>query len=175
MPASPVGTEITAVRQIALTVSDVARATAFYRDALGLRFLFSASPNLAFLDIGGVRLMLAGPEGDFTPGLSSILYLQVADIGAATRCWPSVGSPSRANRTSSRPCRIMTCGSTSFGTRTAIHSRSCASYRAPECRCVSQQTDQQTPRPEPPRHTSGIAAALAPSAPTPCARRVETC
>ena len=42
MPASPVGTEITAVRQIALTVSDVARATAFYRDALGLRFLFSA-------------------------------------------------------------------------------------------------------------------------------------
>ena len=83
MPASPVGTEITAVRQIALTVSDVARATAFYRDVLGLRFLFSASPNLAFLDIGGVRLMLAGPEGDFTPGRSSILYLQVADIAAA--------------------------------------------------------------------------------------------
>ncbi len=83
MPASPVGTEITAIRQIALTVSDVARATTFYRDALGLRFLFAASPNLAFLDIGGVRLMLAGPEGDFKPGLSSILYLQVADIGAA--------------------------------------------------------------------------------------------
>lgn len=77
------GTEITAVRQIALTVSDVARAIAFYRDALGLRFLFSASPHLAFLDIGGVRLMLAGPEGDFKPGLSSILYFKVADITAA--------------------------------------------------------------------------------------------
>ena len=83
MPTSPIGSPITAVRQIALTVSDVARATAFYRDALGLSFLFSAGPNLAFLDIGGVRLMLAGPEGDFTPGASSMLYFKVADIQAA--------------------------------------------------------------------------------------------
>ena len=83
MPTSPTGSPITAVRQIALTVSDVARATAFYRDALGLSFLFSAGPNLAFLDIGGVRLMLAGPEGDFTPGASSVLYFKVADIQAA--------------------------------------------------------------------------------------------
>lgn len=74
---------ITGVRQIGLTVSDVARAIPFYRDALGLPFLFSAGPNLAFLDIGGVRLMLAAPEGEFTPGLSSIIYLKVADITAA--------------------------------------------------------------------------------------------
>ena len=83
MPAPTAGTTITAVRQIALTVSDVARAIVYYRDALGLSFLFSAGPNLAFLDIGGVRLMLAGPEGKFTPGLSSILYFAVADIRAA--------------------------------------------------------------------------------------------
>ena len=83
MSTPPAGTEITAVRQIALTVSDVGSAIAFYRDALGLPFLFSAGPNLAFLDIGGVRLMLAGPEGEFTPGRSSVLYLQVADILAA--------------------------------------------------------------------------------------------
>lgn len=83
MPTPIAGTEITAVRQIALTVSDVGRAIAFYRDALGLPFLFSAGPNLAFLDIGGVRLMLAGPEGDFKPGLSSVLYFTVADITAA--------------------------------------------------------------------------------------------
>ena len=50
MPTTETGTEITAVRQIALTVTDVGRATAFYRDAVGLRFLFSAGPNLAFLD-----------------------------------------------------------------------------------------------------------------------------
>ncbi|MEO7712754.1 MAG: VOC family protein [Gemmatimonadaceae bacterium] len=68
--------------QVALTVSDVARSTNFYRDAIGLRFLFSAGPTLAFFDIGGVRLMLSGPEGDFTPGSSTVLYLKVSDIEA---------------------------------------------------------------------------------------------
>ena len=71
------------MRQIAMTVSDVARATDFYRDVLGLSFLFSAGPDLAFLDIGGVRLMLAAPEGHFVPGgRSSVVYLSVADINA---------------------------------------------------------------------------------------------
>ena len=83
MPAPTIGTEITAVRQIALTVADVARSIVFYRDALGLQFLFAAGPNLAFLDIGGVRLMLAAPEGDFKPGVGSVLYFKVADITAA--------------------------------------------------------------------------------------------
>jgi methylmalonyl-CoA/ethylmalonyl-CoA epimerase len=83
MSAPETGTEVTAVRQIALTVSDVGRATTFYRNALGLRFLFSAGPTLAFFDVGGVRLMLAGPEGDFKPGASSVIYLKVADIIAA--------------------------------------------------------------------------------------------
>ena len=83
MATPAAGTELTAVRQIALTVSDVGRAITFYRDALGLPFLFSAGPNLAFLDVGGVRLMLAGPEGSFTPGASSMLYFTVADIEAA--------------------------------------------------------------------------------------------
>ena len=84
MPSPRSGTRITAVRQIALTVSDVARATGFYRDVLGLTFLFAAGPDLAFLDIGGVRLMLAAPEGHFVPGgRSSVVYLTVADINAA--------------------------------------------------------------------------------------------
>ena len=77
------GADLTALRQIALTVADVGRSTAFYRDALGLPFLFSAGPNLAFLDVGGVRLMLATPEPGFTPGASSMLYFRVADIDAA--------------------------------------------------------------------------------------------
>ena len=83
MTTSPDGSALTALRQIALTVSDVSRATAFYRDALGLPFLFSAGPNLAFLDVGGVRLMLAAPETGFTAGASSMLYFRVADIEAA--------------------------------------------------------------------------------------------
>ena len=83
MNASRDGSTLTAVRQIALTVSDVGRAIVFYRDALGLAFLFSAGPNLAFLDVGGVRLMLAAPEAGFTAGASSMLYFLVADIEAA--------------------------------------------------------------------------------------------
>jgi len=74
---------ITGVRQIALTVSNVEQALSFYRDAVGLTFLFSAGPNLAFLDIGGVRLMLSAPEGEFKPGVSSVLYFKVADIDTA--------------------------------------------------------------------------------------------
>ena len=83
MSATTAGSEITALRQIAITVSDVGRALEFYRDALGLTFLFSAGPNLAFLDIGGVRLMLGAPEPGFEPGASSVLYFKVADIIAA--------------------------------------------------------------------------------------------
>ena len=73
---------IEAIGQIALTVHDVQRSVAFYRDALGLRFLFAPSPTLAFLMIGDTRLMLSAPEGGLTPAGGSVLYLRVADIDA---------------------------------------------------------------------------------------------
>lgn len=68
------------LRQIAITCKDVERATAFYRDALGLPFLFSAPPGLAFFDCGGVRLMLSKAEGE--AGGTSALYYLVEDIQA---------------------------------------------------------------------------------------------
>ena len=74
--------DVTSLGQVALTVSDVARSTAFYRDVIGLRFLFAAGPTLAFLDVGNTRLMLSAPEGDFRPGSGTVLYLRVADIMA---------------------------------------------------------------------------------------------
>jgi methylmalonyl-CoA/ethylmalonyl-CoA epimerase len=83
MTTATAGATITALGQVALTVRDVAASTTFYRDAVGLPFLFAAGPSLAFLDVGGVRLMLTSPEGDYKPGLSSVLYLKVADIVAA--------------------------------------------------------------------------------------------
>ncbi len=83
--------DVSGLAQIALTVSDVAQSTPFYRDAVGLRFLFAAGPNLAFFDIGGVRLMLAPPEGRFTAGVSSVLYLRVGDIAAAHSAMKSRG------------------------------------------------------------------------------------
>ncbi|MCU0646739.1 MAG: VOC family protein [Gemmatimonadaceae bacterium] len=70
--------------QVAITVQDVARATAWYRDVLGLTHLFNAPPGLAFFDIGGVRLMLARPEGE--SGGTSVLYYAAIDLaGIFTR------------------------------------------------------------------------------------------
>jgi predicted enzyme related to lactoylglutathione lyase len=74
--------KLSEIRQIAITVSDVGIALPFYRDVLGLTFLFSPSPNLAFLDAGGVRIMLSTPQGAGTVGHNSILYFKVTDIVA---------------------------------------------------------------------------------------------
>lgn len=71
------------IGQIAITVSDVDAALAFYRDILQLPFLFRPAPNLAFLDSEGVRLMLSTPQGGGTVGGNSILYFRVADIQQA--------------------------------------------------------------------------------------------
>lgn len=71
------------IGQIAIGVKDLDRAIAFYRDVLGLRFLFTAPPGMAFLDCGGVRLLLGGPEsGSQDPG-SGVLYYFVDDIHSA--------------------------------------------------------------------------------------------
>src|SRR5262245_48197433 len=74
--------KLSQIRQIAITVSDVATALPFYRDVLGVPFLFSAGPNLAFLDAGGVRLMLTTPQGAGSVGHNSILCFKVSDITA---------------------------------------------------------------------------------------------
>ncbi len=68
------------VGQIAVTVEDIERATAFYRDVLGVPFLFDA-PGLAFFDLGGTRLMLSRPEG--VGPSASLLYFRTADIQAS--------------------------------------------------------------------------------------------
>jgi predicted enzyme related to lactoylglutathione lyase len=67
------------LHQISMRAHDVERAVRFYRDVLGLPFLFAAPPRLAFFDCGGVRLMLSTPERGFDhPG--SVLYFAVEDI-----------------------------------------------------------------------------------------------
>lgn len=76
-------TQLSRLGQISIVVQDIGRATAFYRDALGLRFLFEAPPKLAFFDCGGVRIMLSTAEEAEFDHPSSILYFQVDDIRAA--------------------------------------------------------------------------------------------
>ena len=81
MSAQP-SAEISSIGQIAIIVHDVDRATAFYRDVLGMRFLF-AFPGLAFFDCDGIRIMLSRPEKKEFDHPSSILYFRVDDIQAA--------------------------------------------------------------------------------------------
>lgn len=75
--------QIMEIGQIAITVSDVAKVLPFYRDVLGLKFLFSPNPNLAFLSAGPVRIMLSTPQGSGNAGANSILYFKVSDIATA--------------------------------------------------------------------------------------------
>ena len=81
MPPEPM---LRRLAQVAVNVKDVERATAFYRDALGLRHLFSAG-GMAFFDVGGTRLMLSRAESPEFDHPASILYYDVADIAEAHR------------------------------------------------------------------------------------------
>lgn len=75
---------ITNIGQISIITHDLPRATAFYRDILGLPLLFTAG-NMAFFDCGGVRLMLGPASAPELDHPSSILYFRVPDIEAAHR------------------------------------------------------------------------------------------
>jgi predicted enzyme related to lactoylglutathione lyase len=71
---------VSSIGQIAITVSDVGKALGFYQEVLGLPFLFSPSPGLAFLSAGDVRVMLSTPQGAGKVGANSILYFKTSDI-----------------------------------------------------------------------------------------------
>ncbi len=71
--------KIHGVGQVSISVSDVDRAVAFYRDVLEIPFLFQVpgSPGMAFFDCGGTRLYIVQPEDpDATPS-ASVVYFTV--------------------------------------------------------------------------------------------------
>jgi methylmalonyl-CoA/ethylmalonyl-CoA epimerase len=72
------------IGQIALHADDLDRAVAFYRDVLGMRFLFQASPpGLAFFDCGGIRLMIdAIKEKEIPERINSLIYYKVENLQA---------------------------------------------------------------------------------------------
>jgi predicted enzyme related to lactoylglutathione lyase len=76
------GFGLTKIGQIAVMVKDLERAVGFYRDVLGMRFLFQV-PNMAFFDLNGLRLMLGIPETEEFDHPASIVYYDVGDIQAA--------------------------------------------------------------------------------------------
>jgi len=66
--------------QVARTTKRFAESRQWYREALGLPELYCFG-NLAFFDLGGVRMMLTEEEGALAS--ESILYLRVPDIHAS--------------------------------------------------------------------------------------------
>jgi predicted enzyme related to lactoylglutathione lyase len=79
------------IGQASINVHDIDRAVAFYRDALGMRFLFQAGPKMAFFDCGGVRLMLAIAERPEFDHPSSVFYFKVTGIQAVAETLQSRG------------------------------------------------------------------------------------
>jgi predicted enzyme related to lactoylglutathione lyase len=71
------------IEQIAIPVRELARATAFYRDILGMKLLFEVPPTLAFFDCDGIRLALSTSSDPMYDPPGSIVYYRVADIEAA--------------------------------------------------------------------------------------------
>lgn len=86
--------KVSEIMQIAVTVSDVGVALPFYRDVLGLKFLFSPAPTLAFLAAGSVRVMLSTPQGAGAVGHNSILYFKVTEITATHAAMVARGAKS---------------------------------------------------------------------------------
>jgi len=73
---------LTRLHQVALSVTDLDRAIAFYRDKLGAAFTMKFDPpGLAFFDFDGTRLMLDAIAE--AAGHASPLYFWVDDIHAA--------------------------------------------------------------------------------------------
>src|SRR5215510_5173327 len=70
------------VAQLLIPIEDFDKGVAFYRDVLGIPFLFSAPPQMAFFDCGGVRLLVGAlPPGE-KPQRGSAIYFKVSDIHA---------------------------------------------------------------------------------------------
>lgn len=70
---------LSSIGQISVNVHNIDRATAFYRDTLGMKFLFDAG-HMAFFDCGGVRLMLSTPDKPEFDHPTSFIYYRVADL-----------------------------------------------------------------------------------------------
>ena len=73
------------VGQLLIPVEDLDRAITFYRDRLGLRFLFAAPPQMSFFQSGSVRLLIGVPEAGHARQRGATVYFQVADIHAVYR------------------------------------------------------------------------------------------
>jgi methylmalonyl-CoA/ethylmalonyl-CoA epimerase len=70
------------IGQLLIPIDDFEKGVAFYRDVLGIPFLFAAPPQMAFFDCAGVRLLVGVMPAGQKAQRGSAIYFQVPDIGA---------------------------------------------------------------------------------------------
>jgi methylmalonyl-CoA/ethylmalonyl-CoA epimerase len=71
MPIEPIRIEAV-LQQTPTWIEDFEKGVAFYRDILGLPFLFAAPPQMAFLNCGGVRLLVSVLPPGQTPPIARV-------------------------------------------------------------------------------------------------------
>ena len=74
---------LSAIGQIFVRAKDLDRAVRFYRDTLGMSFLFQAPPQMAFFQCGATTVLLGVPEAPELDHPASIIYYLVPDIASA--------------------------------------------------------------------------------------------
>jgi methylmalonyl-CoA/ethylmalonyl-CoA epimerase len=79
------------IAQLLVPVDDLGKAVSFYRDVLGLRFLFEAPPQMAFFDCAGVRLLVGVVPHGQAAQRGSAIYFQVPEIGTVVATLKSCG------------------------------------------------------------------------------------
>ena len=70
------------IGQLMIPVENLDAAITYYRDKLGIKFLFQAPPQMAFFQAGTVRLLVGVPEPGQTARRGSLVYFSVPDIRA---------------------------------------------------------------------------------------------
>src|SRR5881296_2796504 len=74
---------LSAIGQIFIRARDLDRAVHFYRDTLGMPFLFQAPPQMAFFQCGATTVLLGVPEAPELDHAASLVYYLVPDIASA--------------------------------------------------------------------------------------------
>lgn len=84
------------IAQLMIPVEDFEKGVAFYRDTLGIPFLFAAPPQMAFFNCGGVRLLVGVLPAGQKAQRGSAIYFRVSDIRAVFSDLKSRGVAFRA-------------------------------------------------------------------------------
>src|SRR2546422_10612611 len=74
---------LSAIGQIFVRAKDLDRAVRFYRDTLGMSFLFQAPPQMALFQCGVTTVLLGAPAAPDLDHAASLIYYLVPDIASA--------------------------------------------------------------------------------------------